>query len=129
MQDNIAAPVSALRAALSWRHVAPRAHAEHLGGWRLSLLNGLCAASCYLGLLVAFPSIWFSAICQLWGLVAADIVALAIVMLLHFRRDIDYRYRAAAFLATGYLPTFVDQLIAKDLLRLEFLYGARADER
>lgn len=29
---------------------------------------------------------------------------------------------------TGYLPTFVDSLIAKDLLKLEFLYGENSDE-
>ncbi len=28
--------------------------------------------------------------------------------------------------ATGYLPTFIDELIAKDLLKLEFLYGQDA---
>jgi len=31
-------------------------------------------------------------------------------------------------LPTGYLPTFVDSLIAKDLLKLEFLYGEAAAE-
>lgn len=33
-----------------------------------------------------------------------------------------------ALLPTGYLPTFVDSLIAKDLLKLEFLYGEETSD-
>jgi signal transduction histidine kinase/DNA-binding NarL/FixJ family response regulator len=89
MTDNITAPMG-----------VPR---EALAAWRLSLLNGLCAVACYLGLLVGFPSAWFSMQCGLWGLAAADLLAMAAAALLHFRRDIAYRYRAALFLATLYL--------------------------
>ena len=100
MPDNFAASLAALRATLSRRFGA---RAEHLGAWRLSLLNGLCAVTCYLGVLVGFPSVWFSVQYQLWGLVAADFVALSVVTALHFRRDLSYRFRAGAFLATVYL--------------------------
>ncbi len=35
-----------------------------------------------------------------------------------------YNYRnGEALLPTGYMPTFIDSLISKDLLKLEFLYG------
>jgi signal transduction histidine kinase/DNA-binding NarL/FixJ family response regulator len=92
-----------LRAALSERLAAPGAKAEALGDWRLSLLNGMCAVSCYLGLLIVFPSAYISVTNQLWALVAADALALATVTVLHLRRSIAYRYRAAALLATVYL--------------------------
>ncbi len=43
-------------------------------------------------------------------------------------RDI-YNYRDGELLhPTGYLPTFVESLVAKNLLQLEFLYGAQAAE-
>lgn len=103
MSANFAAPLAVLRATLSQRFVAPRVNVEHLGAWRLSLLNGLCAVSCYLGVLVGFPSVWFSVQYQLWGLIAADFVALSVVTALHFRRDLPYRFRAGAFLATVYV--------------------------
>ncbi len=83
--------------------VSPGTLREALDAWRLSLLNGLCAVSCYLGLLVGFPSVWFSVQCGLWALAGADFLAMAIVVLLHVRRDIAYRHRAALFLATVYL--------------------------
>ncbi|WP_051293694.1 ATP-binding protein [Pseudoduganella violaceinigra] len=103
MPVNIRTPFGALRAALPRRIVTPGANAEHLGAWRLSLLNGMCAVSCYLGLLVGAPSVWFSVQYQLWALVAADFLALITVAILHFRRDLSYHYRAAAFLTTVYL--------------------------
>ncbi len=38
-----------------------------------------------------------------------------------------YNFRNGESLTpTGYLPTFIDSLIAKDLLKLEFLYGDTA---
>lgn len=74
-----------------------------LDAWRLSLLNGLCGVACYLGLLVGFPSVWFSMQCGLWGLAAADFMAMAVVVLLHLRRDMAYRYRAGLFLATVFM--------------------------
>jgi signal transduction histidine kinase/DNA-binding NarL/FixJ family response regulator len=103
MSDNTSTSFSALRATLSERVVAPGAHAEYLGAWRLSLLNGMCAASCYLGLLLGFPSVYLSVQNQLWALVAADALALGTVTLLHFRHGLAYRYRAAAFLAVVYI--------------------------
>ncbi len=40
-----------------------------------------------------------------------------------------FNYRNGADLnPTGYLPTFIDDLIAKDLLKLEFLYGEQNEE-
>ena len=37
-----------------------------------------------------------------------------------------YNFRDGQVLTpTGYLPTFIDSLIANDLLKLEFLYGNR----
>ncbi|WP_342118822.1 ATP-binding protein [Pseudoduganella sp. OTU4001] len=93
MPDNIAARFGALRAA----------NAEHISAWRRSLLNGLCAASCYLGLLFGLPSVWYSAACGLWGLAAADLLGVVAVALLHMRRGIAYRYRATIFLAVVYL--------------------------
>ncbi len=103
MSDNTTTSFSALREALSERVVAADAHAEYLEAWRLSLLNGLCAASCYLGLLIGFPSVYVSLQNQLWTLVAADALALGMVTLLHFRHGLAYRYRAAAFLGVVYL--------------------------
>jgi signal transduction histidine kinase/CheY-like chemotaxis protein len=103
MTDKITALFGALRAALSQRIVAASANAEHLGAWRRSLLDGLCACGCYLGLLIGFPSVWYSIQCGLWGLVAGDIAGLAVVSMLHLRRDVAYRYRAAIFLGAVFM--------------------------
>lgn len=41
-----------------------------------------------------------------------------------------YNFREAKLLQpTGYLPSFVESLIAKNLLQLEFLYGENADQK
>jgi len=103
MSDNNTASFSALRAALSQRDVASGANAESLGAWRLSLLNGMCAVACYLGLLVVFPSVYISVKNQLWALVAADALALGTVTVLHFRQGLPYRYRAAIFIGVLYI--------------------------
>jgi len=41
--------------------------------------------------------------------------------------DIYNQRDAQTLKPTGYLPTFVDSLIAKDLLKLEFLYGGKLE--
>ena len=43
--------------------------------------------------------------------------------------DIFNFRNGASLQATGYLPSFIDSLVAKDLLELEFLYGREAGER
>ncbi|MCE3263261.1 MAG: histidine kinase [Pseudoduganella sp.] len=91
MPDNLLAPFGALPPA------------KHLSAWRRSLLNGLCAAACSLGLLVIVPSVWLTVQVQLWGLAAVDLLALSTVLFLHFRRSMPYRYRAMLFIAVLYL--------------------------
>ncbi len=100
MPDNISASFSALRAALSER---PGAQPESLGDWRLSLLNGMCALACYLGLLICFPSVYISVKNQLWALVGVGALALGTLAVLHFCRGLAYRYRAAAFVGVLYI--------------------------
>jgi len=96
-------PLERLRAGLSRLLAGRGEHALDLRGWRHNLLNGLCAATCVLGLLVCPPSAWYSAQYQHWGQVGADVVSLVTIVIIHFRRDIPYRIRAAVFLAAIYL--------------------------
>ena len=100
-------PVRALRAALH-RHMEPLEHGDQdLQGWRHRLLDGLCAVAFWLGLLVMLPSMWGGARQGHWVLVATDVVALAGMGVLNYRRDLPYRLRALAILGISYLIAVV----------------------
>ena len=69
-------PVRALRAALYRRMERPEHGDQDLQAWRNRLLNGLCAAAFWLGLLAMVPSMWAAAEQGRMPLVATDVVAL-----------------------------------------------------
>jgi signal transduction histidine kinase/CheY-like chemotaxis protein len=86
----------------------PLEHADlDLQGWRHRLLDGLCAVAFWLGLLVMLPSMWGGVRQGHWALVATDVIALAAMGLLNYRRDIAYQRRALAILAISYLIAVV----------------------
>ena len=90
------------------RRMAALAHGDQdLQGWRSRLLDGLCAAAFWLGLLAVLPSMWGGAQQGHWPLVATDVVAVAGMAWLNFRRGIPYRWRAGALLAIAYLVAVV----------------------
>ena len=96
-------PVRALRAAVLQR-MEPQEHGDHdLQGWRRRLLDGLCAAAFWLGLLAVLPSMWGSARQGHWPLMVTDAIALAGTGLLNYRRDVPYQARALAILGIVYL--------------------------
>lgn len=95
-------PLRTLRAALQRRLAAPDHGDLDLQGWRSRLLDGLCSAAFWLGLLVMAPSIWGAAQQGYWLLVATDVVAVAGMAVLNFRRTLRYRWRAGALLAIVY---------------------------
>jgi len=78
-----------------------------LQGWRNRLLNGLCAVAFWLGLLAMVPSMWAALQQGHLAMVAADIVALAGVGWLYYRRGMPYQWRAGALLAIVYLIAMV----------------------
>lgn len=80
---------------------------QDLQGWRNRLLNGLCAAAFWLGLLVLAPSMWAGAQQGRPLMVATDVIALAGVGCLHYRRDIAYQWRAGLLLGIAYLIAVV----------------------
>lgn len=80
---------------------------QDLQGWRNRLLNGLCAAAFWLGLLAFVPSMWAGLQQGRLPMVAMDIVALAGVGCLHYRRDIAYQWRAGLLLGIVYLIAVV----------------------
>ena len=94
--------VRALRAALSKRMQLDHGD-QDLQGWRNRLLNGLCAVAFWLGLLAALPSMWGAARQGHWPLLAVDLISLAGMALLNYRRDIAYRWRAFGLLGIAYL--------------------------
>ncbi|HWW68836.1 MAG TPA: ATP-binding protein, partial [Duganella sp.] len=100
-------PVRALRAALYRRMERPEHGDQDLQGWRNRLLNGLCAVAFWLGLLVLVPSMWAGAQQGRLPMVAMDVVALAGIGGLHYRRDIAYRWRAGLLLGIVYLIAVV----------------------
>nr|WP_315255147.1 ATP-binding protein [uncultured Duganella sp.] len=95
-------PVRALRAALSKRMQLDHGD-QDLQGWRNRLLNGLCAVAFWLGLLAALPSMWGAARQGHWPLLAVDVISLAGMALLNYRRELAYRWRAFGLLGIGYL--------------------------
>jgi len=76
---------------------------QDLQGWRNRLLNGLCAAALWLGSLALVPSMWAGIRQGHLPMVATDIIALAGIGWLHYRRDMPYQWRAGALLAIVYL--------------------------
>ncbi|USX20852.1 hypothetical protein NHH82_01405 [Oxalobacteraceae bacterium OTU3REALA1] len=100
-------PVRALRAALYRRMERPEHGDQDLQGWRNRLLNGLCAVAFWLGMLVLAPSMWAGAQQGRLLMVATDVVALAGVGCLHYRRDIAYQWRAGLLLGIVYLIAVV----------------------
>jgi signal transduction histidine kinase/CheY-like chemotaxis protein len=86
----------------------PLAHGDlDLQGWRHRLLDGLCAVAFWLGLLVIVPSMWGGARQGHWPLVMTDVIALAGIGLLNYRRDMPYQKRALAILGIAYLIAVV----------------------
>ncbi|WP_374584777.1 ATP-binding protein [Pseudoduganella sp.] len=81
--------------------------ADKLQTWRNNLLKGLCAVAFWLGLVTMVPSIWGSLQQGHWSLIAADVVALGCVGMLHAGRSIDFGLRALTFLAICYLLAVV----------------------
>lgn len=102
-------PFRTLRAALRQRVQALDHGDQDLQGWRNRLLDGLCSVAFWLGMLVMAPSMWGAARQGHWTLVATDVIALAVMALLNFRRGtgISYRWRAVALLAVAYLLAVV----------------------
>jgi signal transduction histidine kinase/CheY-like chemotaxis protein len=96
-------PVRAVRAALSRRLKTLDHGDQDLQGWRGRLLDGLCAVAFWLGLLAVLPSMWGVARQGHWMLVVVDLIALAGITVLNYRRSIAYRQRALALLAIAYL--------------------------
>ncbi|MYN39907.1 response regulator [Duganella sp. FT109W] len=97
------APLLAWRSAVSRRLQALDHGDQGLQGWRQRLLDGLCAVAFWLGLLAMLPSIWGSARQGHWPLIVTDVVALAGMVVLNYRRSIAYRWRAGALLGIAYL--------------------------
>jgi signal transduction histidine kinase/HPt (histidine-containing phosphotransfer) domain-containing protein/ActR/RegA family two-component response regulator len=95
--------LSCLRAALSQRLAASVQGNQDLQGWRNRLLDGLCVVAFWLGLLVALPSMWASARQGHWPLIVVDLVAIAAMALLSYKRGIAYRWRAGVLLVIAYL--------------------------
>ena len=114
-------PVRALRAALYRSMERPEHGDQDLQGWRNRLLNGLCAAAFWLGLLALLPSMWAALQQGRLPLVTTDIVALAGVGWLHYRRDIAYRWRALAILVIVYLIALVMLFSLGPLLQIYLL--------
>ncbi|KQQ32353.1 hypothetical protein ASF61_15010 [Duganella sp. Leaf126] len=85
----------------------PRHGDLDLQGWRGRLLDGLCSAAFWLGLLVVAPSMWGGARQGHWLLVTADVLAVAGVAVLNFQRRLPYRWRSAALLLIVYLMALV----------------------
>jgi len=100
-------PIRSLRAALHRRMEALGRGDQGLQGWRNRLLDGLCAVAFWLGLLAMLPSMWASARQGHWTLVATDVVSVAGMAVLNYRRDIPYRLRASAILGIAYLIAVV----------------------
>ncbi|MET0267012.1 MAG: ATP-binding protein [Duganella sp.] len=102
-------PLRSLRAIFQQRVQALDHGDQDLQGWRNRLLDGLCSVAFWLGMLVMVPSMWGAARQGHWTLVATDLVALAVMALLNFRRGtgISYRWRALALLAVAYLLAVV----------------------
>ncbi|MPQ55807.1 ATP-binding protein [Duganella sp. FT27W] len=96
-------PARALRNALQRRVAALDQGDLDLHGWRARLLDGLCSAAFWLGLLVMLPSMWGGARQGHWTLVVADIVAVTGMAVLNFRRGLSYHWRAGSLLAIAYL--------------------------
>ncbi|MRW85643.1 response regulator [Pseudoduganella sp. FT26W] len=96
-----------MRAALDLRMASPGQGDQDLQGWRVRLLNGLCAVSFWLGVLIILPSMWGGALAGHWPLVATDVVALTGVGVLHYRRELAYRWRALGLLGIAYLIALV----------------------
>jgi signal transduction histidine kinase/CheY-like chemotaxis protein len=96
-----------LRAALYRRIEALEQGDQDLQGWRNRLLNALCAVAFWLGVLAVVPSMWGSAAQGHWPLVVTDVIALAGMGVLNYRRDISYQWRAFAVLCIAYLISVV----------------------
>jgi signal transduction histidine kinase/CheY-like chemotaxis protein len=100
-------PIRALRAVLH-RHTEMLEHGEqNLQGWRNRLLDGLCTVAFWLGLMTVLPSMWGSAHQGHWTLVVTDVIALAGIGFLNYRRDIAYQWRALGILGIAYLIAVV----------------------
>ncbi|MYN29469.1 ATP-binding protein [Duganella levis] len=97
------APLLAWRTAVSRRLQALDHGDQGLQGWRQRLLDGLCSVAFWLGLVAMLPSIWGSARQGHWPLIVTDVVALAGMVVLNYRRSIAYRLRAVALLGIAYL--------------------------
>lgn len=97
------APLLAWRSAVSRRLQALDHGDQDLQGWRQRLLDGLCSVAFWLGLVAMLPSMWGSARQGHWPLIVTDVVALAGMVVLNYRRSIAYRLRAVALLGIAYL--------------------------
>jgi signal transduction histidine kinase/CheY-like chemotaxis protein len=97
------APLLAWRNAVSRRLQALDHGDQDLQGWRQRLLDGLCSVAFWLGLLAMLPSMWGSARQGHWPLIVTDVVALAGMVVLNYRRSIAYRLRAVALLCIAYV--------------------------
>jgi signal transduction histidine kinase/CheY-like chemotaxis protein len=97
------APLLAWRTAVSRRLQALEHGDQDLQGWRQRLLDGLCSVAFWLGLVTMLPSMWGSARQGHWPLIVTDLVALAGMVVLNYRRSIAYRVRAATLLGIAYL--------------------------
>ncbi|MYN03518.1 response regulator [Pseudoduganella sp. DS3] len=82
-------------------------NADKLQTWRNNLLQGLCAVAFCLGLVTMVPSIWAGVQQQNWGMIGADVVALACTGMLYACRSVRYGLRAFTFLAICYLLALV----------------------
>ncbi|MYM27262.1 response regulator [Duganella sp. CY15W] len=100
-------PIRSLRAALHRRMEALGRGDQGLQDWRNRLLDGLCAVAFWLGLFAMLPSMWASARQGHWTLVATDVISVAGMAVLNYRRDIPYRLRASAILGIAYLIAVV----------------------
>ncbi len=96
-----------MRAALYRRMERPEHGDQDLQGWRNRLLNGLCAVAFWLGLFVLLPSMWAGMQQGRLPMVATDIIALAGIGCLHYRRGIAYQWRAGLLLGIVYLIAVV----------------------
>lgn len=100
-------PARTLRAVLYRRLQTPEHGDQDLQGWRNRLLDGLCAAAFWLGLVAIVPSMWAGVRQGGLPLVATDIIALSGIGWLHFRRNIPYRWRAFGMLGILYMIAVV----------------------
>ena len=99
----ISRQLATLRRAVQRRVSGLHGGARDLQVWRSRLLDGLYSVAFGLGLVVAAPSMWGALQQDQWPLALIDVLALACVGVLRFRRKLAYRLRVIALLAVIYV--------------------------